>query len=94
LSRRRGETADLERRGSIIGGFVVREFLRLLEDPPDGCRQSLFRWGRGMKREGVPELFLLREVADIGGEMLVRRSPRPPRDEHAHPEAQGPTKEK
>lgn len=40
-------------------------------------------------------MFLLREVADIVEEMqLGRRSPRPPRDEHAHPKTQGSAKEK
>jgi len=44
--------------------------------------------------EGLPELFLLREVADIVEEMVFCRSPRPPRDKHAHPKTQGPAKEK
>ena len=45
-------------------------------------------------KEDVPELFLLREVADIVEEMLFRRSPRPPHGEHAHPKTQGSTEEK
>ena len=35
--------ADLERCGSVIGGLVICELLRLLEDPPDGCGQSWLR---------------------------------------------------
>lgn len=50
--------------------------------------------GRYEGKERVPELFLLREVADIVEEMLSRRSPRPPLGEHAHPKTQSPAKEK
>lgn len=50
---------------------------------------------REKEKEGVPELFLLREVADIVEEKVFCRSPRiPPRDEHAHSKTQGSTKEK
>lgn len=43
--------ADLEWRGSVIGGFVVCEFLRLLKDSPDGYRQSWLRQARKIEGE-------------------------------------------
>lgn len=46
-----GDMADLEWRGSVIGGFVVCEFLRLLKDSPDGYRQSWLRQARKIEGE-------------------------------------------
>ena len=43
------DMADLKWCGSVIGGFVVCEFLCLLEDSPDGCRQNWLGWVREMK---------------------------------------------
>jgi len=45
--------ADLEWRSSVIGGFVVCEFLCLLEDSLDGCKRSWLRRLREVKRRGI-----------------------------------------
>jgi hypothetical protein len=53
VSEWKEDGADLERCGGVIGGFVVCEFLCLLEDSLDGCKGSWDRMVKEMRRKRI-----------------------------------------